>query len=170
MNKPIRVLKVLGSTGLGGAENMVFNYYLGMDKSKVQFDFLLHKKDKSRRDDLIKNLGGKVFYVPTIKPANLFKYRKALKAFFQEHNYQIVHSHINAYGYWALKEAKKHNVPVRIAHSHTSIEPFWKKVFLKNKKWSATFKELVQSFLKYFLLKHTTHFFACGKKAGIWLF
>ncbi|MEM9075511.1 MAG: glycosyltransferase family 1 protein [Bacteroidota bacterium] len=170
MKQPIRVLIVLGSSGLGGAENMVINYYLAMDRKKVQCDFLFHVKAKGSRDQLIRSCGGKVFYVPTIKPKNYFKYKRSLKEFFKKNRYHIVHSHINAYGYWALKEARKNNASVRIAHSHTSIEPFFKKIFLKNIQWSSTFKELIQDLLKHLLRKQATHYFACGHKAGKWLF
>ena len=41
-NNPVRVLNVLGTTNLGGAESRVMELYRAMDKSKVQFDFLVH--------------------------------------------------------------------------------------------------------------------------------
>ena len=41
-NNPIRVLHVLGTTNLGGAESRIMELYRSMDRSKVQFDFLVH--------------------------------------------------------------------------------------------------------------------------------
>ena len=42
---PIRVLHVLGSVQLGGAESRVMDLYRHMDRSRIQFDFLLHTKE-----------------------------------------------------------------------------------------------------------------------------
>lgn len=39
---PVRVLNVLGTTNLGGAESRVMELYRALDKTKVQFDFLVH--------------------------------------------------------------------------------------------------------------------------------
>ena len=40
--EPIRVLHVLGGLDRGGAETMVMNLYRAIDKSRVQFDFVVH--------------------------------------------------------------------------------------------------------------------------------
>ena len=40
--KPIRVLHVLGTTNLGGAESRVMELYRSIDRERVQFDFLIH--------------------------------------------------------------------------------------------------------------------------------
>ena len=41
--EPIRVLQIVGIACNGGVEAVVLNYYRHMDKSKVQFDFVVHK-------------------------------------------------------------------------------------------------------------------------------
>lgn len=38
MKEPIRVLQVLGTTGLGGAESRVMDLYRNIDRERVQFD------------------------------------------------------------------------------------------------------------------------------------
>jgi glycosyltransferase involved in cell wall biosynthesis len=167
----IRVLHVLTAMGRGGAETMVMNYYRATDKTKVQFDFLLHRNEKGAYEDEITEMGGKIYRMPALGPKNYFDYVKKLNLFFEEHpEYKIVHSHMNAYSYWVLKIAKKKKVPVRIAHSHTSIEPILKKIILKNTDFSTTAKDAVQSFLRYYVRRVASHYFTCGKKAGIWLF
>lgn len=40
MDKPIRVLHVIGIMNRGGAETMIMNLYRHIDRSKVQFDFV----------------------------------------------------------------------------------------------------------------------------------
>ena len=64
---PIRVLHILHSMNRGGAENAIMNYYRHIDRSKVQFDFLLTEPNKCQFEDEIISLGGKVYRVP-LKP------------------------------------------------------------------------------------------------------
>ena len=40
----IRVLQVIGGLNRGGAETMVMNLYRAIDKSHVQFDFVIHNE------------------------------------------------------------------------------------------------------------------------------
>jgi glycosyltransferase involved in cell wall biosynthesis len=168
---PFRVLQVITIMNRGGAETMIMNYYRAMDRSKIQFDFLVHRTEMGAYDDEIKVLGGNIYHMPALVPKNLQQYISALETFFKGHQeYKIIHSHLNAYSYWVLKVAKKHHVPIRIAHSHTAIEPFHKKLFLKNIDFTTTIKDAVQSIVRYFVPKVATHYFACGRKAAIWLF
>ena len=43
MKQPIRVLHVVTYMGRGGLETMLMNYYRHIDRTKVQFDFLVHR-------------------------------------------------------------------------------------------------------------------------------
>lgn len=40
----IRVLHVIGAMDRGGAETMIMNLYRAIDRTKVQFDFLVHEQ------------------------------------------------------------------------------------------------------------------------------
>jgi len=42
MGAPIRILQVFNSMNRGGAESMIMNLYRQVDKTKVQFDFVVH--------------------------------------------------------------------------------------------------------------------------------
>ncbi len=170
--KPIRVLQVLTIMNRGGAETMVMNYYRNMDRTKVQFDFLLHRQDRGVFDDEIEQLGGKIHRLHNISLGNLSKYKKALDEFFKTHpEYQIVHSHLNALSVFVLKSAKKNNVQTRIAHSHTSLynlnlNPFSK----KRHSLRFAFKFVMQNMLKRQVPSNASHYYSCGDKAGVWLF
>ncbi|CAH8286147.1 glycosyltransferase involved in cell wall biosynthesis [Mariniflexile fucanivorans] len=170
--KPIRILQVLTIMNRGGAETMIMNYYRAMDRTKVQFDFLLHRPDQGAFDKEILSLGGKIYRMPAISPKNYFLYKKQLNLFFNTHKeYKIIHSHLNALSSIILKIAKKNDVPIRIAHSHLAVEPFIiKKLLKKNTDIVATIKDTLQSLVKYRVNKNATHYFACGLKAGEWLF
>src|SRR5690606_11850748 len=122
-NQPVRILQILTIMNRGGAESMIMNYYRNIDRTKVQFDFLLHRKEKGAFDDEILGLGGKIYKLNPIHPFSYTKYIQDLEEFFKYHSeYSIVHSHINSLSFIVLKVAKKNGVKIRISHSHTAIQ------------------------------------------------
>ena len=157
VNDPIRILHVVTYMGRGGLETMIMNYYRHMDRSKVQFDFLTHREFRADYDDEIEALGGKIYRLPHLVPWDK-GYRMALDSFFLSHpEYRIVHVHQDCLSSVILKAAKKHGVPVRIAHSHSSSQD-------KNLKY------LVKLFYRHQIAGNATKLLACGKDAGDWMF
>lgn len=119
--KPIRVLHVLQRMEAAGVQTLLMNLYRSIDRSKVQFDFLVHYKEHQFFDDEIEDLGGKIYRLSVREDYNFIKYCKELDDFFEEHSeYKIVHGHMHSLGAIYLHYAKKHGVPIRIAHSHTN--------------------------------------------------
>jgi glycosyltransferase involved in cell wall biosynthesis len=153
MNQPFRVLQVIGQMDRGGAETMIMNLYRNIDRTKVQFDFIVHTEQKCAYDDEILALGGKIFHVPRFTGMNIFNYQKAWKSFFDEHKeYKIIHGHIGSSAAIYLKIAKENGL-FTIAHSHnTKNEPN-----LKGKMYSA---------ISYPTRYVADHFFGCSKSAG----
>ncbi|MFH6769247.1 glycosyltransferase [Gaetbulibacter aquiaggeris] len=170
--KPIRVLQVLTIMNRGGAETMIMNYYRNMDRAKVQFDFLLHRMEHGVFDEEIERLGGRIHRLSNISFKNLSDYKKSLNIFFKENpEYKIVHSHLNALSVFVLRAAKNNSVPVRIAHSHTSlynlnINPFSK----KRHSLSFILKFVAQNYFKIKVPNYANYYYACGEKAGVWLY
>lgn len=157
MKKPIRILHVVTYMGRGGLETMLMNYYRHIDRTKIQFDFLVHRDFEADYDSEILSLGGKIYHVSRLNPFNPSYYEK-LDVFFKNHKeYKIVHVHQDCLSSIALKVAKKNNVPIRIAHSHNSSQDRNIKFFIK--------KHYMKSIPKY-----STELFACGKDAGDWMF
>ena len=154
----IRILQVVNDMHRAGLETMLMNYYRNIDRTKIQFDFLTHRPNKSDYDDEIISLGGKVYYAPRLYPQNYPKYFKWMKKFFAEHpEYKIIHSHIDTMSYLPLKAAKKAGVPVRIAHSHnTSIDK--------------DFKYPLKMYFRSRINGVVTDRLACGREAGEFLF
>lgn len=155
---PIRVLHVLGSVQLGGAESRVMDLYRHMDRSRIQFDFLLHTKETGYFEQEIKELGGRIFNVPRFKLYNYFSYRKAVKDFFREHHeFQIVQGHITSTAAIYLPVAKRAGVPVTIAHARSAGVD-------KGAKGKLT------RFLRRNLSKKADYLFTCSELAGISVF
>lgn len=116
----IRVLQVFHGMDCGGAENMIMNLYRHIDRSKVQFDFLVHTTKKCFFDDEINELGGRIFYVPYYRITNHFQYKKSLNVFFKNHpEINVVHGHLGSCAHIYLKIAKEHGC-FSIAHSHNT--------------------------------------------------
>ena len=59
MNKPIRILHVVQRMEAGGTQAFLMNLYRNIDRSKVQFDFLVEYMEKEFYDDEIVKMGGK---------------------------------------------------------------------------------------------------------------
>lgn len=153
----IRVLHIVTYMGRGGLETMLMNYYRHIDRSKIQFDFLVHRDFRADYDDEIESLGGRIYRLPRLVPWSP-AYRRKLNRFFTEHpEYRIVHVHQDCLSAVFLKAAKKHGVPVRIAHSHTSNQDKNLKYFIK-----LYYRRLIPRF--------ATQMFACSQKAGEWMF
>ena len=105
----------------GGLETMLMNYYRKMDRSMIQFDFIVHREEKGHYDDEILSLGGRIYRMPQIRPGNYRVYFKKLDQFFSDHKeYKVIHSHINENSSFVLRAAEKAGIPCRIAHSHLS--------------------------------------------------
>ena len=156
--QPIRVLNLFTIMDRGGAETMVMNYYRHIDRTKVQFDFLVHREQRGAYDDEIETLGGRIYRLCPIYPQNFARYKRDLRGFFQAHQeYKIIHSHMSELGYFAFREAEQQDVPVRICHAHNAPHGFDAKM-------------IVRTYFKKRMMPHLTHLFMCGEESGKWLY
>lgn len=123
-NKEIpRVLHVLGTTNIGGAESRVMELYRAMDREKLQFDFLIHTDKDGAYSQEIRKLGGNIYSVPRFRLYNFFAYRKAMAQFFSEHHeYIAVHGHMTSTASIYLPIAKKlcKDKLITIAHARSA--------------------------------------------------
>ena len=154
--KPLRVAQIIGKFDTGGVKSYIMNYYKNIDRSKIQFDFIIDSDSETTSSEEIEKMGGRIMIVPPYK--NIFQYLKTLTKVFRENQYQIVHSNINALSVFPLFAAWKAKVPIRIAHSHSTGN--------KNEKMRNVLKNILRPFSKIF----ATHYFACSEHAGKWLF
>lgn len=153
----IRVLQVVTNMDRGGLESMLMNYYRHIDREKIQFDFLVHRQERAAFDDEIEALGGRIYRLPRLVPWSK-SYLSALNRFFDEHTgYKVVHVHQDCLSSVILKAAKQHDIPVRIAHSHSANQD-------KNLKYP------IKLWYKRSIPEYATNLFACGKDAGDWMF
>ena len=119
---PLRILHVIGAMNRGGAETLVMNLYRSIDRSRIQFDFLVNELGTCDYDKEIDELGGKMFEVPRYNIANYPVYRRACQAFFSNHHHPVVHGHIGLPAPIYLSIARRHGAAC-IAHSHAQNYP-----------------------------------------------
>lgn len=123
MNPPIRILHVIGKMDRAGAETMLMNLYRSIDRSIIQFDFMVFTEEEGNYDSEIRSLGGKIYNLPPFTGINLFSYYKKWEKFLKQHpEHQIVHGHISSTAAIYLQIAKKLG-RYTIAHSHSTSRP-----------------------------------------------
>lgn len=157
MTSVIRVLHVVTYMGRGGLETMLMNYYRNIDRSKIQFDFLVHRDFIADYDNEILALGGKIFRLPKLNPFSR-NYKDKVKAFFVEHNeYTIVHCHLDCMAGIPLQYAKENGAHICIAHAHNSNQ-------------TKDIKYILKLIYKRIIPKNADLLFACGYESGKWMF
>ncbi|MEY8677872.1 glycosyltransferase family 1 protein [Granulimonas faecalis] len=156
-DSPVRVLHVLQRMEAGGTQAFLMNLYRNIDRSKVQFDFLVEYEEKEFYDDEIESLGGRVYRSNFREDKNLPRFVRFLRGFFGSHSeYAVVHCHAYTIGYFVLREAERAGVAVRIAHSH------------ENNMYGVTvpLKVVMRSLFPI----HANKLMACSDEAGRFLF
>lgn len=157
MPEPIRILHMIGSLNIGGSQSMIINLHKAIDKTKVQFDYIIDHPGHLYYESVVKSLGGKIYEFPTFKGHNLLQIRKVWKQFFKDHpEYKILHSHVRSYASLYLPIAKKAGLKT-IIHSHST----------SNGKGLGS---VVKRIMQYPLRWQADYFFGCSKEAGAWLF
>ncbi len=150
-----RVLQVVGTMDLGGAETLIMNIYRNIDRSKVQFDFLCHNRVESKYAEEILSMGGRMYCVPGISHVGPIKYQKNLYKFFKAHpEYKTVHSHHDILSGMILRQAKRAGVKNRISHAHNTYTS------------GNIFKKIILSFFKMYFPSSVTTAYACADIAG----
>lgn len=153
---PIRVAHVIGKLNAAGVEAVINNYYRHIDRTKYQFDFFIDADGECPPPRELIELGARYFVIPPYQ--HFFKHIRTLIRLFKENEYLIVHSSMNTLSPISLFCAWIAGVPVRINHNHSTSG---KGEFKRN-----CLKYILRPFSKCF----ATHFVACSRFAGGWLF
>lgn len=152
----IRVLHVFGGLGTGGTESLIMNWYRNIDRTKIQFDFLVRSPDNNYAEE-ITALGGRIFYTASF-PRHFIRNYQQTKAILSQKEWDVIHVHGNAAMYMLpLRLAKKLGYKHRIMHSHS--------VKAQNNVCSRIHNENKKR-----LPALTTQCLACSAAAGQWMF
>lgn len=153
----IKVLHVFGVLNYGGAESMMMNLYRKIDRTKIQFDFVVHGNESGNFADEIEKLGGVIYHCPKYKVTNTIKYSNWWGNFFSSHKeYTIIHSHVRSTASVYIPIAKSYGLKT-IVHSHSTSN---------GKGMASILKKIMQYPLRY----QADYLFSCSEIAGKWLF
>lgn len=150
MKQVVRILNIISGLNHAGTEAVVMNYYRHIDRTRVQFDFLVLSEGEGYYEKEIEELGGKIYKICnfTSNPINCIKQRNA---FFKTHHYDVVEIHspsVLRYAY--AKLAKKHGAKKIIYHIHSSVDK----------------DNLLIKFARRQVVKYCTQLVACSRLAG----
>lgn len=159
MGKKIKVLQVIGSLRIGGAENVAMNFCRYLDKNKFQCDFLVFGENIGDYEKEAINLGSNVIHIP-LPSENYKDYFSNLKKVLRDGKYDIVHSHILLNNGLVLKAAYEANIKKRFTHSHSTDSGQSEGIKYK----------IYKTFMKKLIRKYATQFIACGEEAGKYLY
>jgi glycosyltransferase EpsF len=153
-----RILHIVGKMDRAGAETMIMNLYRNIDRTQLQFDFLVFADVKGDYDDEIKTLGG---IIHKISSGNPIRRMWALRKLLVENPiYTVVHSHTLLSSAFHLTAVKIAGVRYRIAHAHSTND--------------ASNKSLIGKIYKIISIKIidsiATHYISCGQEASNFLF
>lgn len=158
-----RVLQVMGGLKRGGLETFAMNVYHAIDRTKIQFDFLLTQVTDGDYEEEARRMGANIYYLPA-RNNGIKAYEQSLDLFFKEHHdYIAVHEHISSLtSIRPIYYAKKYGIPVRVLHSHSSS-------IQKSLRfhWLHTILHYVN---KPKVAKWATHYLGCSDKALDWAY
>lgn len=152
-----RVLEVIYGFGYGGIRAFIMNYLKYLDKDKYKVDIYVFGYDSSPFTDKVRELGAKIYFEPENNAARRpWLFVRQLEMFMKEHGpYDVVHANTNLISAWVLLAAKRVNVPIRLAHSHSASH------------FGGSWKQNVYSYLRRFMIDRlATKKLACGQLAG----
>lgn len=142
-----------------GTEKFMMNVFQNIDKSHFKADFLTFANEETIYTQEVKTNGGKIFILPNRKESP-WRYYTELDRFFKIHKneYQVVHFCGGSLTSIApLYFAWKHNIPVRIAHSH-------------NSQTNDLHNKILHRINRLGIYKIATHHLACSDVAAKWFF
>lgn len=155
--EPIRVLQIMGIVNNGGVEAVIMNYYKHIDKSKVQFDFVVHRGANPEYLATVRSMGATVYEI-TPYTSNILKFTYEIYRIIKGNNYQIVHSNMNSLSGFSLLAAYIAGAKVRILHNHTTDNAA--------EGLRTTLKRILRPFAKVF----ANTYWACSNLAAEWMY
>lgn len=153
----IKILLEGMTNNKGGKESYIINCYDKFDKNKFDFTFLAYD-EKIAYEEYLKDTGATIIHLPP-RNKGLIQFRKSLDNVFSNNQYDVVWSHKTTLSSCEFLEiAKKHNIPLRIIHSHSSSNMGGKLTYI------------LHQINKLRLTKWANVFFACSETAAQWFF
>lgn len=162
----ITVLIATGVMNAGGAETLIMEL-LRKKQAHMRYVLLIHHSGPVAEgvyDAEIRALGVPMYYIPAVGAVGMRRYTKLFRERVLEiGGVDILHSHLNAIGGIIARAAEKAGIRRRIIHCHADIT-------YTGSRRSIAVSELKLRYLKRYVRRFGTDFWACSEAAGRRLF
>ena len=156
-----KVLQVTAGMNRAGAETMIMNIYRHIDRSKLQFDFVVYSNEKQDYEDEIAQLGGSVIHIPIKRGAAMVKSIEAIRKILKTNGpYCAIHAATLFNSSYAMLASLFIPNLVRVVHSHST----------GNKRKNSLLDKLYEFLSRLIIISMGQKFLACGEEAGKFLF
>ena len=142
MDRPTRVLQIVGGLNHGGIEVLLMSILRGIDRRRFQTDILIHSEDHGVYGDEALALGSRV--IPCPDPSRPWVYSRGFRCAVREFGpYDVVHSHVYFYSGFIMHLARGCGIPKRIAHCHNDRADMESRAGLARRIYAAAMRRLV---------------------------
>lgn len=149
--KPLRVLQIVDTLGMGGAETWLMEVLRLWSKSgRGQMDFLLTSGNQGIFDEEAASLGAKLHYSKYGKQT-LLPFTREFRRILKEGSYLAVHDHQDYASGWHFLLGGSALPPVRVTHVHN---PSYQ---IRNNYGVSVSRRLTAMLGKYFISRFATH-------------
>ena len=156
----IKVMHVIASLDIAGAETLLLNIFKRINKEKFEFYFLCYGNKKFDYEEEIVKYGGKIVKIDKPSDVGFVKFFKEICKVFKKEKFDIVHAHTFYNSGVIMLIAFLFGIKKRIVHAHTvDIE--------KNNKIKKKFYKKIS---KYLINIFANVFIACSKESAKSLF
>jgi len=154
-----KILIIAGGLQFGGAERFAANIIEYAPEGEFSFDYLIFEGLGDAFAPGIEAKGGRILSMPS-PSTGYVAYMKRLGQLMDENHYDAVHSQTQFNSGINLWVAKRHGVPIRIAHSHTTA----------HEHKISRVRQLYEDVMRRMIRRNATHCCACGVQAGEWMY
>lgn len=158
--KKIKVLQIIGSMNIGGAETFLMNVLRKIDREIFEFILVCYGEETFDYEPEINKLGVKIVRIGKPSVVGYKQHYIEIKELINKIRPDVVHVHTYYNSGITMLAAKKCKIPVRITHSHSTKSNVSENLVYK-----------VYTFvMKMLINKCSNVFLACGEDAGKALF
>ena len=157
--KNLRILQVLGSLNMGGAESRIMDVFRHLDHDKIQFDFLIFQDGPQVYEQEAQELGAAVIRRNMPRARTILSHIRELRKVIRAGHYHAVHAHTSYHSGLVMFAAWLEKIPVRITHARTT-----------GTKRDGQTQKLMIWFGKQLIKHFATERFAISDAAGRYLF
>ena len=120
-NSKIRLLYITDTfRQRSGITAVIKNYMTHFDWNRIQVDLLVNDTSEAESVEQMRQLGANVYFMPVLGLRNAISFVGFIRKFFEEHHYDIVHSHYFQLDTTVFPIAKKLCGCKCISHSHST--------------------------------------------------